>query len=31
MNYNDPKAILPIHVILAVNDYTKIKTQERRQ
>ena len=26
---NNPKAILLAHIILDVNDYTKIKTQER--
>ena len=31
MNDNDPKAILPVHVILDVNDYTKVKMQERRE
>ena len=29
VNDSDPKAFLPVHVILGVNDYTKIKTQER--
>ena len=29
VNDSDPKAVLPVHVILGVNDYTKIKTQER--
>ena len=29
INDNDPKAVLPVDIILGVNDYTKIKTQER--
>ena len=29
INDNDPKTVLPVHIILGVNDYTKIKTQER--
>ena len=29
INDNDPKAVLPADIILGVNDYTKIKTQER--
>ena len=29
MNGNDLKAVIPVHIILGVNNYTKIKTQER--
>ena len=29
MNDNDPKTVLPVRIISGVNDYTKIKTQER--
>ena len=29
INENDPKAVIHVHIILAVNDFTKIKTQER--
>ena len=29
INDNDPKAVLNVHIILGVNNYTKIKTQER--
>ena len=29
INDNDPKTVLPVHIILDVNDYTKMKTQER--
>ena len=29
INGNDPKVVLPVHIILGVTDYTKIKTQER--
>ena len=29
ISHNNPKAILLAHIILDVNDYTKIRTQER--
>ena len=29
INDNDPKEILPVHVILGVGDYAKVKTHER--
>ena len=29
INDHDPKSELPVHVILGISDYTKIKTQER--
>ena len=29
INDSDPKVVLSVHIILGVNDYTKIKTQER--
>ena len=28
INDNDPKAVLPVHIILGVNDDSKMKTQE---
>ena len=29
INDRDPKVVLPVHIILGVNDYTKIEMQER--
>ena len=29
INYYDPKSELPVHVILGISDYTKLKTQEQ--
>ena len=29
INDHDPKTELPVHVILGISDYTKVKTQER--
>ena len=29
INDNDPKTVLPVHIIIGVNNYTKIKTQGR--
>ena len=31
INHSDPKAVLPVHILLDVNNYTKVKMQKKTE